>query len=245
MPIDDAIEDIDQKDEIKDLRNDNDALIHKLEEKNLKESELKDKIINQKNEIQQYKDILEREDTDLQKSQKDIIRGHIKGLSNFWPEHKTGDKFDEAIVKFLSTPDFINTYINTLILQNTIDKQEYMIMQFYEHRIINTFDDVTEFMRRLAPLGLNLICPYYQRDNGKISNYTCSMDNNAVEKLCHGKHDICSFFHDRATKFITGETQRVDAPNTYVVPQIILPQNLQRSMERKIKDELESYWRDE
>ncbi len=234
MPIDDALDAVQKQDELKELK----EFKKHAEEKSL---EREKKIKELSTLLNCYKKMLDEHSVEREK---EIIKAHLRGLSNFWPENDPKDEYDEMTVKLVSDPDFIDIYFNTLVIKDGLKRHEYVAMKCLQKEIMDMCHDRIKFFDRLKPLGLNLICPYFEYDeNKKDIMDKCLMDGNKIYTLCQGKHYLCSVFKNLAGKFATGELPYIKPPKLFKSPPIILSILEQQQLERKLLEENESYWR--
>ena len=151
MPIDDALKEIAEKEEKEKIAAEKEA----NEKRKLELLEIQKKL-NEK--IDSYKIDLGKVSSD---KQDDIIRAHLRALSNYWPEKNPTNKVDKAVIKLVTLPNFIEIYRNTLILTDYTRRFEYILMKGLEGKAFNTLIDDEKLFVKLAPLGINLIFPYY------------------------------------------------------------------------------------
>lgn len=252
MPIDDALEKIQQQDELREKER-----IKKLVEDIKQEGEEREKIRKKEEELlakdqekikielndqleaykKQIKEQIERID-----KQKEIVITHLKELSKYWPEKDPKDEYDNAVIKLVTDKDFPKIYKNALILKKSVSKQEYILMNCIEKQILNMFQDFTQFFEKLSPLGLNLLCPYYKSNKTEIAD-KCLIDGDEIYATCNGRHDICVIFKDRSMKFTTGELLYVKPPKVFKSPPIILTALEQEQLEIFLLKKIEEYWR--
>ena len=238
MPIDDALDEINRREELeRDLESRKDAQLELAMQREI-EADLK-------KQLEIYDDRLKNASSDLQDQ---IIKSHLKGLLNFWPGHPK-DKIDEAVIRLVTSEDFPEIYKNALILKTPVSRFEYILMKGLQKKIVDMISDRTKFFSRLAPLGLGIVCPYFEC-NRNLLGYApdqledkCLIDGKEYPSLCEGKYYTCALFKDRTTKFAIGELPIIEPKSKYNHPELIIPGNEKDRLERDLLDEIETYWR--
>ncbi|MBS3146072.1 hypothetical protein J4471_00050 [Candidatus Woesearchaeota archaeon] len=234
MPIDDQIEKLRIADELK-----------QLEELQRKAHEYKLQIENLTREVEHYQNFLISKDKEKQVQ---LIKAHLKGLSNFWPLNNSLNELDKAICNFVTNPEFPEIYKNALILSNQLDRIEYISMKAIQLELNPTSDDALQFYAKLAPLGLNLVCPYFKYDPDFSKRNIldqCTIDGEEVNTTCNGRYDICVIFKDRTSKFATQELPLQKPFVHFNTPSIKISDDEKSDLEYKLKEEIDKYWRDE
>lgn len=237
MPIDDALEQIRVADELKELKESKWEAEAALKLEQARVAELNSR-------LEEYK---KRLDSQVQEGQQAIMQAHLRGLANFWPPKDPKDQMDEAIIKLVTHSNFPEIYRNTLILKEPLRRLEYFLMRGLQLETVNLSMDQTELFVRLAPLGLNVICPYFQYA-GKVDNVydQCLIyGDKEIDTLCSGRYDICKIFKDQTKEFITGEAPYVAPPKTYLTPALELDGIEREQQERQLLSEIEKFWRDD
>lgn len=173
------------------------------------------------------------------------VRAHLRALRNFWPGLPE-DKIDEAVVRLVTHPDFIEIYRNTLVIRDPLRRHEYLLMRALQLGLLDVFVDY-RFFDRLAPLGLNIVCPYLRVVPDKDGVYDqCMIDGGeGINALCRGRYDKCVIFDDRTRRFATGELQYVASPKTYKAPELTMSEDERENLERQFLRQIEAYWRDD
>ncbi len=239
MPIDEALDKMGKEDELKELR----------ELKERQEAELAQRRVNEERLSEQLRDYRESLEKASENSQREAIRAHLRGLSNFWPDENPRDKEDEAVIRLVTHPDFVEVYENALILKTPMDRAEYVSMRGLQLGAIDMAIDFTKFSARLAPLGLNIICPYFRCERNRSPDNIrdinpfdiCTIDGKDIQTLCEGKYHDCVIFKDRTTKFSTGELPYQKPARTYRAPQLLIDEDRRDRLERKLLDEIEEF----
>ena len=239
MPIDEALDKMGKEDELKELR--------ELKEK--QEAELKQRRENELRLSEQLREYRERLEQAPETAQRENIRAHLRGLSNFWPSESPIDKEDEAVIRLVTHPDFVEVYGNALILKTPRDKAEYVSMRGLQLTVIDMAIDFTKFFTKLAPLGLNLTCPYFRCERNRSPENIrdidpfdiCIIDGKDIQTLCEGRYDDCVIFKDRTTKFSTGELPYQKPARTYRAPELLIDEENRYRLERKLLDEIEEF----
>src|SRR3989338_8577043 len=111
-----------------------------------------------------------------------------------------------------------------------------------------TSDDALQFYAKLAPLGLNLVCPYFKYDPDFSKRNIldqCTIDGEEVNTTCNGRYDICVIFKDRTSKFATQELPLQKPFVHFNTPSIKISDDEKSDLEYKLKEEIDKYWRDE
>ncbi|MBI5066392.1 hypothetical protein HZA97_09235 [Candidatus Woesearchaeota archaeon] len=241
MTIEDSLEKMRKKDEERKLEEQK-----KIEEARKKFEEEKRIQLEQENKV--LKERLKKYETRIQgianTQQEVIIKIHLRLLIKDWPQPK--DELDQNIIKLITDPDFAEIYTNTLILKDPMRRLEYVFMKGLEKEVFNTLPDNTDLFTRLAPLGLNVICPYFKRREKEEDVFdNCFIEGKKDNAICHGRHDICVIFKQRTKEFITGEKPFINPPKTYKPPQLLIDEQEREDRERKLLQEIERYWRDD
>jgi len=231
MPIDDALAKIDEKEELEKLRNERDLALGEVQKHKEAELELNEQLEKYEKKLQEVSS----------NQQFQIIKSHLQGLFGFWPKKDPVTELEKGIVQLVTSDDFIEIYQNALILKTPLSRGEYLMMKGIQKGCLYTTMDYTNVMNELAPLGLRLLCPYYEKTQEIIDN--CLIDGNKVECHCQGCYDICKVFSDKTTRFATGELNFVTPPKIYKAPELIMDQSKRDHLDKILRDETELYWR--
>lgn len=252
MAIDDALNSIGKEEELKKekaLRKKLEAALKKKEAEAAKaKAQLESENVEVKKLLSEYHKRLEDH---VASSNDNIIRAHLRSLSNFWPGEPK-DEIDQIVVKLVSHPDFVDIYKTLLVLDNHIHKIEYLFRQTNEKNICGQGIDQKALFERLAPLGLNLICPYFKNNNLQSENNAnnhcfdaCLIEEEPIHAGCDGRHDICEAFKKTTVKFALGEVDYVKPKCVYKPPVLNMSHTEKSAIKQKVIDENEKYWRDD
>ncbi|MEK6950805.1 MAG: hypothetical protein AABX13_03735 [Nanoarchaeota archaeon] len=194
---------------------------------------------------QQIEEYQARLGTIDQTQQEAVVKAYLRGLSHLWPAKNPQDSIDEKIIRLVTHPDFVDIYWHTLILKKPLQKHEYLLMRGLQLEILNVHVGY-EFFQRLAPLGLNIVCPYLKITSTPQNAFDkCMIEggDEGIDALCQGRHDVCVIFQERTGKFATGELSYVPAPKVYAPPEIVLPPGERETLEGRLLNEIEEFWR--
>ncbi len=114
------------------------------------------------------------------------------------------DKISETLKKLTELSDFrlINQSFNSI--PTLVQKMEYVGRIVYERlecgEIFLGPASSTLFYKRLAEIGMPLLCRYLRLDGAnKTTHEDCLIDKEPIWALCQGRYDICKVFNDRMT----------------------------------------------
>ncbi len=236
MPIDDALNEMYQKDEQKQLKD-----LQRRSE--LEAQALREKLAALEGQVRKYKEDLH---VSSARQQTEVIRAYLCGMSSFWPSNPK-DSVDAVVVQFVASPDFLSTYENALILRNPVSRLEYVLMKVRQQGgvvidIVNV--DTVDFFARIAPLGLQVICPYFEQRKQDTFD-ACHIEEPPINALCSGKHYVCELFRTRTAQFAMGEIPYKKPPNAFKGPAVLLSTFERETRERDLQREIEAYWRGE
>lgn len=261
MSIDDKLSEMNKDEELKRAKKAKEDAERLLNEEKNKNQSLEDEINklksyikineiaekNNKKRADEYKNI--EIQTSANKNQGEtgeqinIIKSYLRGLSNCWLKQKTRSKEEQIAKDLVSEPDFPHIYENALVLQNPISRIEYLLMEGLQRGILDMSIDQTKFLIAIAPLGLNLICPYYVPTDNAFNK--CTIDGKEIDAACNGQYWICKPFKEYTQKFATGELAFVKSDMIFHSAEIIISRNEKEDRENELMDRIEEYWRED
>lgn len=237
MTIDKALEEIGREDELKKLK-----IFKERVERDLEESKSKEKKLLE--QLADYETKLKESSSNLQT---EVIRAHLQGLLNFWPDRNLKSKEDEAVIQFIAHPEFLDIYENALMIKNPMQRVEYVLIKGNKNGSLNWSIDSTKFLAQLSPLGLSVSCPYFdcRSDVNNVLDATldkCLIEGEpGIDAACQGKYYICRVFQEDTRKFVTGEIPYVAPPRTFKSPKIVVSEEERERREWAVLDEIKKY----
>jgi len=254
MPIDDALEEMRKEDEIKKLEEEKKKKEKELAEARRKaeqdkkkyEKELADAKQREENLHGQLDELRKGINHDSSNQQEYVVKAHLEGILNFWPEEPKDD-IDHMVIKFITHPDFIEAYKNSVMIKDLNLRYNYVIMKAIQAEAVPGLAfPWHEFAQRLAPLGLGLICPYIKEDKKSCTKQKCMLDGEeGIDTACNGAlYTKCMHFSETTAKFITGEIDTIKPPKTYKAPEVVIPDEERRKIVRELEKESKDFWED-
>jgi hypothetical protein len=234
MTIDDALDELGKKEELDKLQKEK-----REAERELKRAEKEKAMLQQ--QITEYMQRLAQAESD---NAIEKLKSHLRGMSNFWPGEPKDD-VDEAVLKLITLPNFLEIYRNALVLKKRVQRHEYLMMECLKNNVCDLRMNNAKFFLRLAPLGMNLACPYFELGAKQDMFNTCSISGSPVGTTCNAQHDICRGFADSTRDFATGEKQYPKHANIYKVPEPGMDELKREQLESRLLEEIEKYWRDD
>lgn len=255
MPIDDALEKIKKEDDIKKLEEENKKKERELAEARKKAAQDKkqyEKELEEAKKIQEnLRELLDAARSGVNQTSSDkqtaVVKAHLEGILQFWPGEPK-DELDTRVIKFITHPDFIEAYKNSVMIKDLTLRYNYVIMKAIQTEAVpGLMFPWHEFAQRIAPLGLGLICPYIKEDKTSCTKQKCMLDGGeGIDTTCNGAlYTKCMHFSETTAKFITGEITTIKPPKTYKAPEIVIPDNERRNIVHKLEKETEDFWEGE
>jgi len=256
MPIDDALEEMAREDEFNNLKKKVGKLEKQLKkektgrektEKECKELKIElDKTKKKYNKLDgqfsAYKAMQSQQIPALKENQDVFV--YCQTVIADILKHKPVDDEDNAVHKFILLPNFFDIYVNARILQNIGQRREYFMMEGFKHEFYNYLLNSNSFFIKLAPFGLNLICPYFEPvENSGFDK--CYLKKDGIMASCCAMHYQCEAFKAETGKFAIGETEYVPPLRKYDVPDLSMDPWKKEEKERALYHEIEAYWRDD